>query len=59
MRGLYCKHYFVVKQSKHLPPKTASLEISKMWVSIFSLSKLMEILGNLSRFQNIKNQQNC
>jgi len=40
---------------KHLTPKTTCLGISKMSSTIFSLSKLTEISGNLSRFQLIKN----
>ena len=56
--GLFCKHYFLESQLKHLTPKTTSLGISKMWSFIFSPLKLAEKLGNLSRFQFIKNQQN-
>ena len=57
--GLFNKHNCVVSQLKHLALKTTSLGISKMWSTSFKLSKLTEILGHLSKFQFIKNQQNC
>ena len=49
--GLFRKHNFVVSQLKHLTPKTAIPMISKMWSTIFSPSKLKELLGNLSRLK--------
>ena len=57
--GLFRKYDFVVSRLKHQTPKTNSLGISKMWSVIFSPSKFSGILGNLARFQLIKNQQNC
>ena len=56
--GLIRKYNFVGSQLKYLTLKTTSLEISKMWSTIFSPLKLTEILGSLSRFLLIKNQQN-
>ena len=51
---LFLNRNFIVK---HLKTKTASLGISKMWSTIFPPSNFIEILGNLSRFQFIKNHK--
>ena len=53
--GLFHKYNFV---ESHLTRETRSLGFSKMWSTIYSPSKLTAILGNLFRFQLIKNQQN-
>ena len=44
---------------RKLKPKTTSLRIYKMWSTMFLPSELTEILGNSSRIQFIKTQQNC
>ena len=55
---IFRKYNFIVSQLKHLTPKTSSLGIFKLESTIFSPLKLTEILGNLSRFQIVKNKQN-
>ena len=55
--GLFCKYDFLVTAVKHLKLKTTSLGISTTWSTILSLSKLTEILENLSTFKLSKNQQ--
>ena len=41
--GLFRIHNFEVSQLKQLTPKTTIVGISKMWSTIFSLSKWTEI----------------
>jgi len=57
--GLFYKEKIVVSPLKHVTLKTSSSGISKMWSTIFSPSKLTEIIGILFRFKFIKTQQNC
>ena len=56
--GLFYKGKGVVSHLKHLTMKTSSFRISKMWSTIFSTSKLTEIIGILFRFKFIKSMKN-
>ena len=54
MRDFLVNMIILIVLSQLKIPKTTSLGISKMWSIIFQ-----ELSGNLSKFQLIKNQQNC